>query len=1098
MTLLDARGSVQLENSSSLHTNDADLAFLQSTYGISDPQPSTNIIVEFDFNATRPDELVVKSGQTVCVLHSFKDHWSLCKNDEGTLGMVPSDRLGLVDLPARPKRAGDGRPRSPSTLPRLTSVTLRPRNLKTGSSNRNSVLHLLEFLQSTRRRVGSGNVETFSSRVKRGPFSVLKGGKNPRNAKTGSKSSRRVKFSSPISRETIIQKSDARDVSTDSNEATMSSTSNISHGRENASRSVSPASQYSQDSGENILAVIDETDIEELTPETSESSRASTPSSHTSHEAYTPDLLHTAQKQIQNMPQLAVDLTGLTTLPGSRSFFRDSISSRRMVYRNLLSVLIGETLPIDTLWTTLQDCLSFLRSLDLVSSLVHCNEYRVKLLKAASELNISEDPMIRKALQEDENEIAEILHLVSLSEVSRRAVLALEGDDAQKFLDVVQDVLDKGHLLNPEEGLRARHLLVRLSERCYKLPSSLFIKGVVRPDKEEHAVYGGGYGDVFRALLDGQVVALKRMRIFQRDSGTPRTRRRFCREALVWRQLNNTFIVPFLGIDAETFPSYLCMVSPWMRHGTILKHIGEHGRAHVDNRLHEIAQGLAYLHSRNIIHGDLRGANILINDNWQACLTDFGLTVFDDITPVSFTSRREGSARWMAPELFVPESFGLDRFRLTTKTDVYAFGCVCFELYTGRSPFSEFAHDTAVMLKVVKGERPKRPTGENEMEDELWDVVDRCWKQEHQERQTAAELVECIGNIVEPDSRLQQPEPLVIDPDNVPQANEGQEESKELHPLEPEKSLHEKLSLETLSVHRLSSFPFVTADPFASFSSFPPPTPDSPLLPSISEEDDVHGLAEVLLVQELDSAASVPESLAVEDLPQASEKLSSRESPVVQDCILAEDNGPSARKSSVETSECATSTGKELSNIWRDCLQMYQDTIQEDSLNPDSSSTSQQSDTHLLETLQTELDYDMGKLLGELDGFAEENGQASVSSSSSKSDRIPRSLLAALWPDELLPVISSEYSEFKHELDVAFGSDFSLGELQQSVDLTNQQPKVDPQVLTQKMTRAKPSRVRVITYEFLCIFLVAILIYIIMLYVCFGDLFWQAIVMHMC
>jgi hypothetical protein len=48
--------------------------------------------------------------------------------------------------------------------------------------------------------------------------------------------------------------------------------------------------------------------------------------------------------------------------------------------------------------------------------------------------------MIRKALQEDENEIAEILHLVSLSESSRSAVLTLEGDDAQKFLDAVQDV----------------------------------------------------------------------------------------------------------------------------------------------------------------------------------------------------------------------------------------------------------------------------------------------------------------------------------------------------------------------------------------------------------------------------------------------------------------------------------------------------------------------------------------------------------------------------------------------------------------------------------------------------------------------------------
>ncbi|THU86282.1 kinase-like protein [Dendrothele bispora CBS 962.96] len=76
------------------------------------------------------------------------------------------------------------------------------------------------------------------------------------------------------------------------------------------------------------------------------------------------------------------------------------------------------------------------------------------------------------------------------------------------------------------------------------------------------------------------------------------------------------------------------------------------------NELHEVAQGLAYLHSQKIVHGDLRGANILINDEWQACLTDFGLTVFNDATASSSTSRRGGSVRWKAPELHIPESLG--------------------------------------------------------------------------------------------------------------------------------------------------------------------------------------------------------------------------------------------------------------------------------------------------------------------------------------------------------------------------------------------------------------------------------------------------------
>ncbi|KAK7438583.1 hypothetical protein VKT23_017918 [Stygiomarasmius scandens] len=351
-----------------------------------------------------------------------------------------------------------------------------------------------------------------------------------------------------------------------------------------------------------------------------------------------------------------------------------------------------------------------------------------------------EDHRIQEALQKDEDEIAGILHSISQSDVSRQAVLALKGDDVQKFLDVVQDILDKGYLLSHEENAQAtRRLLVQLSETCDKLPSSLFIKGVERPD--EQATFSGGFGDVFRADYQGQHVVLKRMRIFQRDPGLPNICRRFCREALVWQQLDSAFIVPFLGIDAETFPSFLCMVSPWMKHGTVLKHLADYGKIGIDKRLHEVAQGLVYLHSQKIVHGDLCGANILINDDWQACLTDFGLTVFSDATAMTSTSQHEGSTRWMAPELFEPKSFGLDRFRLTPETDIYAFGCVCLELYTGQPPFADIPQDSAVMLRVYHGMRPERPSGECKMSDQLWKMVEMCWSQHFADRLKTNEVV---------------------------------------------------------------------------------------------------------------------------------------------------------------------------------------------------------------------------------------------------------------------------------------------------------------------------------------------------------------------
>jgi serine/threonine protein kinase len=106
--------------------------------------------------------------------------------------------------------------------------------------------------------------------------------------------------------------------------------------------------------------------------------------------------------------------------------------------------------------------------------------------------------------------------------------------------------------------------------------------------------------------------------------------KRLCREALVWRQLRHPNVLPFIGLDARTFPynNLPALLSPWMEHGTLREYIQRPAydakkeipplvclwlssdSAHADHQicvqLDGIAQGIAYLHSLAIAHGDIK------------------------------------------------------------------------------------------------------------------------------------------------------------------------------------------------------------------------------------------------------------------------------------------------------------------------------------------------------------------------------------------------------------------------------------------------------------------------------------------------------------
>ncbi|KAJ7816692.1 kinase-like domain-containing protein [Mycena olivaceomarginata] len=147
------------------------------------------------------------------------------------------------------------------------------------------------------------------------------------------------------------------------------------------------------------------------------------------------------------------------------------------------------------------------------------------------------------------------------------------------------------------------------------------------------------------------------------------------------------------------------------------------------------------LHSMNIVHGDLCGRTILINNEGRACLTDFGLASFMGWDTSIKSSTRGGSTRWMAPELLLPPPNAVSKG--TPASDVWAFGCVCCEIWSeGVSSFQPSRY------RCQRYSRFHRAG--NLIPEPLWVVAHRCWKRNPADRPEIRLLCELIAVMIGP------------------------------------------------------------------------------------------------------------------------------------------------------------------------------------------------------------------------------------------------------------------------------------------------------------------------------------------------------------
>ncbi|KAF5345799.1 hypothetical protein D9756_010860 [Leucocoprinus leucothites] len=342
-------------------------------------------------------------------------------------------------------------------------------------------------------------------------------------------------------------------------------------------------------------------------------------------------------------------------------------------------------------------------------------------------------------------ELLQLLYRILLRKVSCSALQNLQGSQVQVIIDYLYSVLLWPVLPIPQ--LR-KHVLITLYKLCKA--SLLYPRCYILKDSITFCSHegGGGFSDIHKGHLGGKEFCLKVVRLHQKSDTDTLLKARspnkqfrkpgteadcdcdpqsFAKEAILWGHLQHPNIVPFYGVYyVNTLRRQICLVSPWMHHGNVVEYLKRHPFVARAPLVLDVTSGLEYLHSQDVIHSDLKGANILVNDLGKACITDFGFSLVRTDKTLGYTlasSDAKGySLRWAAPELLE------DGARATMASDIWAFGCVCYEIMAGLLPFSDLS-EMQVLRALITGIAPKRPSSvavSSEAEGIIWAQMERC------------------------------------------------------------------------------------------------------------------------------------------------------------------------------------------------------------------------------------------------------------------------------------------------------------------------------------------------------------------------------------